>query len=122
MYIVLPTKVDGLEELVQRVDSSTIHRQQFLLTLEEVKVSLPKFNIVNTVKLNDILKSVNILYKITNAPYIFIIHSMGIFHFLDGNPTNVHMASIISTARKRKFSSGSLASVQRFAKDWHRGK
>lgn len=58
MYIVLPSKVDGLEELVSRVDSSTIHRTQFLLTLEEVKVSLPKFNIVNTVKLNDILKSV----------------------------------------------------------------
>lgn len=58
MYIVLPTKVDGLDKLVSRLESFTIHQSEFLLTLEEVKVSLPKFKIVNTVKLNEILKSV----------------------------------------------------------------
>lgn len=60
MYVVLPSKVDGLDDLLSRVDSSNINRMQFLMNLEEVKVSLPKFNIVNTVKLNEILKSVNI--------------------------------------------------------------
>lgn len=63
MYIVLPVKVDGLDDLVSRVDSSTIRRTQFLLNLEEVKVLLPRFKIVNTVKLNEVLKSVIIHHK-----------------------------------------------------------
>lgn len=65
MYIVLPNKVDGLDELISRIDSSNIHRSQFLLNFEEVKVSLPKFKFTNTIKLNDVLKSVSILYNIT---------------------------------------------------------
>lgn len=61
MYIVLPNKIDGLEELISRVDSSNIHRSQFLLNFEEVKVLMPKFKFTNTIKLNDILKSVMLL-------------------------------------------------------------
>lgn len=60
MYIVLPNKIDGLDELISRVDSSNVHRTQFLLTSEEVKVSLPKFKFTNTVQLNEILKAVTI--------------------------------------------------------------
>lgn len=48
MYIVLPTKVDGLDKLVSRLASFTIQQSKFLQRLEEVKVSLPKFKIVNT--------------------------------------------------------------------------
>lgn len=69
MYIVLPAKVDGLDELLSRVDNSNINRMQFLLNLEEVKVSLPKFNIVNTVKLNEVLKSVSIYCKNPNTQH-----------------------------------------------------
>lgn len=66
MYIVLPVKVDGLDALVSRVDNFNIHRTEFLLTLEEVKVTLPKFKIVNTVKLNEILKSLGIRNMFTH--------------------------------------------------------
>lgn len=62
MYIVLPNKADGLDELISRVDSSYLHRTQILMEKVEVKVSIPKFKFTNTVKLNDILKAVIKLY------------------------------------------------------------
>lgn len=71
MYIVLPVKVDGLDALVSRVDSFNIHRTEFLLTVEEVKVTLPKFKILNTVKLNEILKSVCI-YEETKIKCVYL--------------------------------------------------
>ncbi|XP_031618765.1 serine protease inhibitor 27A-like [Contarinia nasturtii] len=58
MYIVLPYKDDGLNELISKIDS--IHRAQFLMEKVEVKVSLPKFKFTNTVKLNEILKALGI--------------------------------------------------------------
>lgn len=61
MYIILPNKRDGLDELISRIDSSNLHRTQILMDKLEVKVSLPKFKIVNTVKLTEILKAVNYL-------------------------------------------------------------
>lgn len=60
MYIVLPNRRDGLDELVSRIDSSTLHRTQILMEKVEVKASLPKFKFTNTVKLNEILKAVTI--------------------------------------------------------------
>lgn len=61
MYILLPTKIDGLDELVSRVGGSNFQRNQILMNSEEVEVTLPKFSIVNTAKLNEALKSVNII-------------------------------------------------------------
>lgn len=63
MYLILPNKRDGLDELVSRIDSSNLHRTQILMDKLEVKVSLPKFKITNTVKLNEILKAVIIFSK-----------------------------------------------------------
>lgn len=60
MYIILPNKRDGLNELISRIDSSSLHRTQILMDKVEVKVSLPKFKFANTVKLNDFLKAVSI--------------------------------------------------------------
>lgn len=65
MYIILPNEYDGLDELISRIDTSNFHRIQLLMSYEEVSVSLPKFKFTNTVKLNDILKDVNIL----NVPF-----------------------------------------------------
>lgn len=59
MYIVLPNKRDGLDELISRIDSSTLHRNQLLMDKVEVIVSLPKFKFANTVNLNEILKAVS---------------------------------------------------------------
>lgn len=58
MYVVLPVDVDGLDNIVARIDSSTLHRMQILMEKVEVKVSLPKFRFTNTVKLNAILQAV----------------------------------------------------------------
>lgn len=59
MYIALPTKTDGLDELVSRISSSNIQEIEFMQTT--IKVSLPKFKISNTIKLNEVLQSVNII-------------------------------------------------------------
>lgn len=61
MYIILPNKRDGLDELISRIDSSSLHRTQILMDKVEVKVSLPRFKFTNTVKLNEILKAVSII-------------------------------------------------------------
>lgn len=63
MYIVLPINPDGLDELISRVDSSSLQRTQLLMEKVEVKVSIPKFKFTNTVKLNEILKAVNYALK-----------------------------------------------------------
>lgn len=65
MYIVLPNKRDGLDELVSRFDSSTLQRTEILMDKVEVKVSLPKYKIFNTVQLNDILKAVSNKFEIS---------------------------------------------------------
>lgn len=59
MYIVLPQKVGGLDELLGKIDSSTLHRAQYLLEEVEVKVALPKFKFSNSINLNDVLKDVS---------------------------------------------------------------
>lgn len=65
MYIILPNKLDGLDELVSRIDSSSLHRTQILMDKVEVKVSLPKFKFANTVQLNEILKALGIRQMFT---------------------------------------------------------
>lgn len=60
MYIVLPQKnARGLDELLGKIDSSTLHRAQYLLEEVEVKVVLPKFKFSNSINLNEILKDVS---------------------------------------------------------------
>lgn len=64
MYIVLPQKIDGLDELLGKIDSSTLHRAQYLLEEVEVKVALPKFKFNNSINLNQVLKDVSHLWKV----------------------------------------------------------
>jgi len=59
-YIVLPNKKDGLAKLLTNLDSSTLHRAQYVLQQEEIKVALPKFKFTNTIQLNEILKTLGI--------------------------------------------------------------
>lgn len=59
MYIVLPQDVEGINGLVDKIDSSTLHRAQYLLEEVEVKVALPKFRFTNSIQLNEILKEVS---------------------------------------------------------------
>lgn len=59
MYIVLPQRIGGLDELLAKIDSSTLHRAQYLLEEVEVKVALPKFKFSNSINLNEVLKDVS---------------------------------------------------------------
>lgn len=58
MFIILPNRIDGLNDLLQKLDSSTLQRVQWLMDETEVRVLLPKFKFDNEVFLNDILKEV----------------------------------------------------------------
>lgn len=63
MYIVLPQKVDGINQLVAKIDSSSFRRAQLLLEEVEVKVALPKFQFSNSIRLNDVLKDVSAVWS-----------------------------------------------------------
>lgn len=60
MIIILPNRRDGIDELIPRIDSALFNRYKFLMKEVDVDVSIPKFNILNTVHLDEILKSVRI--------------------------------------------------------------
>lgn len=63
MYIILPQEVEGIDTLMTKIDSSTLHRAQYLLEEVEVKVGLPKFRFSNSINLNEILKEVSNVYR-----------------------------------------------------------
>lgn len=58
MTIILPNTKGGLDEMIRQLESSTLHRSQWLMTEVEVRVELPKFKFDYTSKLNDILQDV----------------------------------------------------------------
>lgn len=120
MYIVLPTKIDGLDELVSRIDSSKIQQLHFLKT--EIKVSIPKFKILNTIKLNEILKSVNI-FRNSNANYsgrLFILSF--IYSICIAWNSEIICYTSIASAARSTIAGGTLASIKYIAKNWHRNK
>lgn len=62
MTIILPNRRDGIDQLIPLINSSAYHRYKLLMEEVEVKVSIPKFNILNSIHLDEILKSVSIKY------------------------------------------------------------
>lgn len=74
MYIVLPNEIDGLDALISNIDCSDIRATQLMKT--QIKVSLPKFKILQTTKLNGILESVSGFYieKISKNLFNLIIY------------------------------------------------
>lgn len=61
MTIILSNRRDDIDQLIQRINSSVFYRLKLLMKEVEVKVSIPKFNILNTVHLDKILISVRIV-------------------------------------------------------------
>lgn len=59
MTIILPNAKGGLDELIRQMESTTLHRAQWLMSEVEVQVQIPKFKFDYTSKLNDILKDVS---------------------------------------------------------------
>lgn len=58
MTIILPDAKGGLDELIRQMESTTLHRSQWLMSEVEVHVQIPKFKFDYTSKLNDVLKDV----------------------------------------------------------------
>lgn len=58
MYIMVPLKIDGLDVLINKIDSSTFQRTQKLLKPAEINVAIPKFRFTNAIHLKDVLQEV----------------------------------------------------------------
>lgn len=58
MYLALPNRVDGLDELIGKWDSSTLNRLQWHMDELEVRVQLPKFAFDTEAHLNEVLQEV----------------------------------------------------------------
>lgn len=61
MTIILPNAKGGLDELIRQLESTTLHRAQWLMSEVEVQVQLPKFKFDYTSKLNQVLQDVSVI-------------------------------------------------------------
>lgn len=59
MTLILPNRVDGLDEVISKWDSSSLNRIQWLMDEVEVRVLLPKFAFDTEAQLKDTLTEVN---------------------------------------------------------------
>lgn len=60
MTLVLPNKPETeLDQLIQRMDSKSLHRAQYFMDELEVRVELPKFSFDHKSDLNEVLQSVS---------------------------------------------------------------
>lgn len=61
MTLILPNKPEAeLEQLINRMDSTSLHRAQYYMDELEVRVELPKFSFDHKSDLNEVLQSVSI--------------------------------------------------------------
>lgn len=58
MLLVLPDNIDGINEFVQQLDSTTLRKAEWLMDELEVKVVLPKFKFEYLSNMNEVLKEV----------------------------------------------------------------
>lgn len=66
MTIILPNAKGGLNEVIRKLESSTLPTAQWLMSEVEVFVQIPKFKFDYTSKLNDILQDIGIKSIFTN--------------------------------------------------------
>lgn len=115
MYIILPSQIGGLMEVISRIDASNFYHAQILMSIKEVDVSLPKFKFSDAVEFNDILKDVTT----RNAFFVTRI-VLTLVSFLARNSSSFYETSVASTAGTRNSGSRSLASIKYLTKDRHR--
>lgn len=58
MFFVLPLATGGLQNLIDRIDLTTLHRQLHFLDKRDVLVSIPKFSFKLKASYTDVLKQV----------------------------------------------------------------
>ncbi|XP_055905597.1 serine protease inhibitor 27A [Eupeodes corollae] len=60
MTIILPGAKGGIEELIREIEGDSLRRIQWLMTEQEVKVTLPKFKFDHTAKLKESLMALGL--------------------------------------------------------------
>lgn len=60
MLVVLPNSKEGLGEFIRQMDGTTIHRAEWLMDEDEIRLVLPKFKFEYSSNLNSILKELGI--------------------------------------------------------------
>ena len=60
LFIVLPNKIGGINDLVDRLESETLNEDVFYMDKSEVKVSIPKFKFNTQTHLNDVIQQVSL--------------------------------------------------------------
>lgn len=58
MFFVLPLATGGLQNLIDRIDLTTLHRQLHFMDKRDVLVSIPKFSFKLKASYTDVLKQV----------------------------------------------------------------
>lgn len=58
MTIILPNAKGGLDEMIRQLESTSLHRAQWLMSEVEVRVEIPKFKFDFTSTLNKVLQDV----------------------------------------------------------------
>lgn len=61
MLVVLPTQIDGLAQLEEHLDAETLKQWSSLLSITEVQVVLPRFEIHCPLRLDEMLRSLGML-------------------------------------------------------------
>lgn len=64
MFLILPNRPDGLNNLIGKLESTTLQRVAYLMDRVQVQVRLPKFKFDNEFVFNDILREVFIFFNI----------------------------------------------------------
>ncbi|CAO1344240.1 unnamed protein product [Diamesa hyperborea] len=60
MFVILPTAVGGIDELVERLEEQDINNEVWHMDEIEVQVTLPKFKFDSTINMNNIIKKLGI--------------------------------------------------------------
>lgn len=60
LFIVLPNRVDGINDLINSLESETLNEDVFYMDKSEVKVVIPKFKFDTQTDMNDAIQQVSI--------------------------------------------------------------
>lgn len=65
MFIILPNEVNGLEAVIERLDSNSIKNEVWHMDELEVHIQMPKFKFDSSINLNEVVKKVKLQLFLT---------------------------------------------------------
>lgn len=90
MLILLPREKNGLPELERRLSAKSLSRWESALTRKEIDVSLPKFKITSTIRLDNILSAMGMVDA--------FIPTRADFSGMDGKPGWLFIGAVLHQA------------------------